>query len=107
MQVVFFEKRKRQPIKFMKKETIQPLGENILIKAIKPDVKTNSGIVLPETASEDKPQEGKVIAVGESEKIKVKKGQKVIFAKYSGTEIQMEKEEYLIIKNEDVLAIIA
>lgn len=88
------------------KETIQPLGENVLIKAVKEDSKTKSGIVLPDTAKEDRPQEGKVIAIGDDKKIKVKKGQKVIFAKYSGTEIKIDKEEYLIIKSEDILAIV-
>ncbi len=90
----------------MKKVT--PLGENILIKVISTEKTTESGIVLPETASEDKPQEGEVIAVGDSEKInkEIKKGSKVIFAKYSGTEIEIEKEEYLILKAEDILAVV-
>jgi chaperonin GroES len=90
----------------MKKEIIKPLGENVLVQPLKADVKTKSGIVLPDTASEDRPQEGKVIAVGDDKKIKVKKGQKVIFAKYSGTEIKMDNEEYLIMKNEDILAVV-
>lgn len=90
----------------MSKETIQPLGENILVKMIKPDTKTKSGIVLPETASEDRPQEGKVEAIGDSDKIKVKRGQKIIFAKYSGTKIKIGGEECLIIKNEDILAVV-
>lgn len=90
----------------MKKDTIQPLGENILVKIIKKDAKTRSGIVLPESAKEDRPQEGKVMAIGDSKEIKVKKGQAVIFAKYSGTEIKVDGEEYLILKNEDVLAVI-
>lgn len=90
----------------MKKETIKPLGENILVKIIKEDVKTKSGIVLPETIAEVKPQEGKVIAVGNDKKIKVKKGQKIIFAKYSGTELKIEEEDYLILKNEDILAVV-
>jgi chaperonin GroES len=86
------------------KKNIQPLGENVLIKILKSDSKTKSGLVLPDTASEDRPQEGKVVAIGESKGIKVKKGQTVIFAKYSGTEIKINQEEYLIIKNEDILA---
>ena len=90
----------------MKKESIRPLGENVLIKAIEENMKTKSGIVLPDSTKEDRPQEGKVMAVGEDKKIKVKKGQKVIFAKYSGTEIKQGKEKYLIIKNEDILAIV-
>lgn len=90
----------------MKKETIQPLGENVLVKIVKKDTKTKSGIVLPETVSEDRPQEGKVVAVGDSKEIKVKKNDTVIFAKYSGTEIKVGNEEYLIIKNEDILAVV-
>lgn len=90
----------------MKKATIQPLDENILIKVIEKDAKTRSGIVLPEGAGEDRPQEGKVVAIGDSKKIKVKKNQIVIFAKYSGTEIKIGGEDYLILKNEDILAVI-
>jgi len=85
---------------------VQPLGENILIKAEKPARKTDSGIYLPDTASEKQPQEGKVVAIGDSKEIKVKKNQKVIFRKYSGTEIEVDGEEYLIVKDEDILAII-
>lgn len=90
----------------MEKESIKPLGENVLVKVVKENPKTKSGIVLPETASAEKPQEGKVMAVGDSKDIQVKKGQKVIFAKYSGTEIKMNDEDYLILKNEDILAIV-
>lgn len=90
----------------MKKETIQPLGENVLVRLVKAEKKTKAGIYLPESASEDRPQEGRVIAIGKSDKIKVKKNQKIIFAKYSGTEIKMDGEEYMIIKNEDILAIV-
>ena len=90
----------------MKKETIQPLDENVLVMPIKEDKKTKSGIVLPDTAGEDKPQQGKVMAIGDSKKIKVKKGQKIIFAKYSGTEIKLDGEEYIILKNEDILAVV-
>jgi chaperonin GroES len=90
----------------MKKEIICPLGENVLVKVLKEDAKTKSGIVLPETASQEKPQEGKVIAIGDDKKIKVKKAQKIIFAKYSGTEIKIDGEDHLILKNEDILAIV-
>lgn len=90
----------------MKKETVKPLGENVLVEPVKADVKTKSGIVLPSGAGEDRPQEGKIIAVGDDKKIKVKKGQKVIFAKYSGTEIKIGDQEYMIMKNEDILAVV-
>lgn len=90
----------------MKKENIRPLRDNILVKLLKKDSKTKSGIVLPEIASEDKPQEGKVIAIGDSKEIKVKIGQTVIFAKYSGSEVKINNEDYLLLKNEDLLAIV-
>lgn len=85
--------------------TIQPLGENVLIEPLKADAKTASGIVLPDT-SEEKPQEGMVIATGDDKKIKVKKGQKIIYSKYSGNEIKVGEKEYLLVKNEDILAIV-
>lgn len=89
-----------------KTQIIKPLGENVLVYIIKDQLKTKSGIVLPETASQDRPQEGKVIAIGDDKKIKVKKNQKVLFAKYSGTEIKINEEDYLILKSEDILAVI-
>ena len=88
---------------------VQPLGRNILVKASKVEKTTDSGIVLPDTASEEKPQEGEVVAVGDSEKIneRIKEGTKVIFKKYSGNEIEIEKEEHVILDaKEDILAII-
>lgn len=90
----------------MKRESIRPLAEFVLIKVEKQDKKTDSGIILPENASEERPQEGRVIAIGESKEIKVKKNQMVIFNRYGGTEVKINKEEYLIVKNEDILAII-
>lgn len=83
-----------------------PLGENVLVKPEKTDKKTNSGIYIPESASEEKPQQGRVIEVGDSKEIKVKKNQKVIYKRYSGTEIKVDGEEYLIVANEDILAVI-
>jgi chaperonin GroES len=90
----------------MQKESIKPLGENVLVKLVKANQKTKSGIFLPENVNADRPQEGKVLAVGDSEKIQVKKGQSVIFAKYSGTEIKIAGEECLILKAEDILAVV-
>jgi chaperonin GroES len=90
----------------MEKERMRPLGENVLIKLIKTNQKTKSGIFLPETASADRPQEGQVVAIGMSEKIQVKKGQTVIFAKFSGTEIKIGSDDYLILKAEDILAVV-
>ena len=91
----------------MAKTKITPLGENVLVEPLKADKKkTDAGIYLPESASEEKPQEGKVIAVGDDKKIKVKKGQKVIYNRYGGTEIKIEDKDYLVVKNEDILAVI-
>jgi chaperonin GroES len=90
----------------MKNMTIKPLGENLLIQPRKPEKKTETGIFLPETANEDRSYQGKVIAVGESEKIAVKPGQTVIFGGYGHKEVKSGGEEYLLVKNEDVLAVI-
>lgn len=89
----------------MSKEKIQPLGENVLIEPEKADTKTASGIVLPDSNNE-KPQEGLVVAIGDDKKIRVKAGQKIIYSKYSGNEIKLGEKEYLLVKNEDILAII-
>ncbi|BCU80548.1 10 kDa chaperonin [Polycladomyces abyssicola] len=91
---------------------IKPLGDRVVIEAIEKEEKTASGIVLPETAKE-KPQEGKVIAVGtgryeNGEKIalEVKEGDRVIFSKYAGTEVKVGDKEYLILRENDILAIV-
>ncbi len=92
---------------------IQPLGDRVLIKPLEAQEKTKGGIVLPDTAKE-KPQEGKVIAVGKGRvsddgkliPLEVKAGDKVLYGKYSGTEITVEGDEYLIVKDEDILAIV-
>lgn len=88
-----------------KKPNIEPLGENVLVEPAKADQKTASGIVLPDT-SEEKPQEGLVVAIGTDKKIKVKPGQKVIYSKYSGNEMKFGDKEYLLVKNEDILAVV-
>jgi len=69
---------------------------------------TESGIVLPETSEGDKPQQGKVVSVGDSKKInpKVKKGVDILFAKFSGSEVEVGDEEFLILKAEDILAVL-
>lgn len=85
---------------------VKPLGKNILVLPQKIEKKTNTGIFLPETATQERPQQGKVMAVGESDKILVKTGQTVIYTRYGGTEIKIDDKEYLIIKNDDVLAVI-
>ena len=89
---------------------IQPLKDNVVIAPEKREEKnkTETGIYLPETAENDneKPQIGEVVAVGDSEKIAVAEGDKVIYNKYSGTEVSVDNNDYLIVKNDDILAII-
>ena len=93
---------------------IQPLGDRVVVKALEAEEKTKGGIVLPDTAKE-KPQEGKVVAVGKGkvleggtiQPLEVKPGDKVLYGKYSGTEVNTkEGEELLIMREEDILAII-
>ncbi len=91
---------------------IKPLGDRIIIKVIENEETTKSGIVLPGTAKE-KPMQGEVLAVGSGEMVDGKKiplelkvGDKVIYSKYAGTEVKMDGNEYLIIRQSDVLAII-
>ncbi|MDP2960410.1 MAG: co-chaperone GroES [candidate division Zixibacteria bacterium] len=92
---------------------IKPLGDRVLIKSSEPKDVKKSGIIIPDTAKE-KPQEGEVIEVGpgrvteEGERIEmeVKKGDKVLYGKYSGTEVTIDDVEYLIMRESDILAII-
>ena len=92
---------------------IRPLHDRILIKRIEEEEVRRSGIIIPDTAKE-KPQEGKVIAVGSGKLLEngqrvavdVKAGDKVLFGKYSGSEVKIEDEEYLILKEEDILGIL-
>jgi chaperonin GroES len=82
---------------------IQPMGARILVKPLEQESKTATGLYIPETAKE-KPQTGLVVAVGDDEDIKLKVNDKVIFAKYSGTEIKLGSDDYLIMECGDVLA---
>jgi chaperonin GroES len=91
---------------------IKPLADRVIIKALPMEEKTKSGIYMPDTAKE-KPQEGEVIAVGPGKMEKgvrvvldVKAGDRVIYSKYAGTEVKYDGEEYLILKEADILAII-
>ena len=86
---------------------IRPIGKRVLIKLIKEEEKTASGIILPGAGDKEKPNMGEVIAVGTGEDMpKIEVGEKVIYAKYSGTEIKDGDEKYLILNIDDVLAII-
>jgi len=92
---------------------VRPLGERIVLKVLESEEKTKSGIVLPDTAKE-KPQMGKVLAVGpgrvldngQKVPLEVKEGDTVLFAKYAGTEVKLEGEEYMVLKESDVLGIV-
>jgi chaperonin GroES len=92
---------------------IKPLGDRVVIKAMPREEITKSGIVLPDTAKE-KPQEGKVVATGPGRvddagkrvPMEVKEGDVVIYAKYAGTELKLEEEEYLIVGEKDILAVL-
>lgn len=84
---------------------VRPLGDRVLIKLVEEQQRTQGGIYIPDTAK-DKPQTGLVVATGDSEDVKVKSGQKVLFAKFAGTEIKIENEEHLILASEDILAVV-
>jgi chaperonin GroES len=87
-------------------QEIQPLGDRVLIRLVEDEAFTKSGLVIPDTAKE-KPQRGEVVAVGDDEEtIKVKVGDLVLFAKYSGTELRLDGADYLILNSADVLAIL-
>ena len=91
---------------------LKPLGDHVLVKPLSKEEKTQGGIILPDTAKE-KPQAGEVIAVGPGRLLEngtrvqpeVKAGDKVIYAKYGGMEIKLEADEYLILRETDILAI--
>lgn len=88
---------------------IKPVGDRLLVKAVKEEETTKSGIVLPESISKEKKTEGEIIAIGSGEKITqlgLKVGQKVLYSKYGGDEIKIDEADYKIIGHEDVLAVI-
>lgn len=92
---------------------IRPLHDRLIVKRLEEEEKTKGGIIIPDNAKE-KPQQGEVIAVGSGKiledgkktSLEVKKGDKVLFGKYSGTEIKIDGEEYLMMKEEDILGIV-
>ena len=92
---------------------LKPLGDRIVVKPSPSEDVTASGLVLPDTAQE-KPQQGEVIAVGEGKfdddgkriPMDVKKGEKILYSKYGGTEVKIKGEDYLILRQDDVLAIV-
>ena len=92
---------------------LQPLGDRLVVKAVERETTTKSGIVLPDSAKE-KPQEGEVLAVGPGKvldngkraTLEVQAGQRVLFAKYAGTEVKIDGEEYLILRESDIMGIV-
>jgi len=93
---------------------VKPLGDRILLKQMEAEEKTKGGIVLPDTAKE-KPQQGEIVAVGKGKTLEtgevkapeVKVGDKVLYGKYSGTEVTVDGQEYLIVREDDILAIVS
>jgi chaperonin GroES len=93
---------------------LKPLSNKIILEPVSTEEKTKSGIIIPETANQEKPEQGKVLAVGpgkpmkngERSKMDVKVGDTVIFSKYSPSEIKVDGKEYLVVGEEDVLAIV-
>jgi len=92
---------------------LKPLQDRVLVQRVKEEEKTKGGLIIPDTAKE-KPIEGKVISVGNGKlsesgmriALEVKKGDRIIFGKYSGTEVKMEGEEYLIMREDDIFGVI-
>ncbi|NIR49123.1 co-chaperone GroES [candidate division KSB1 bacterium] len=92
---------------------VKPLADRVLIKPIDPEEKKQGGIIIPDTAKE-KPQEGEIVAVGPGKindagntvAMEVKKGDRVLYGKYSGTEVTIDGDEYLIMRESDILAVI-
>ena len=92
----------------MSKLNIKPLADRVLVEPLEAETKTASGIIIPDTAKE-KPQKGNVVAVGAGTKenpITVKVGQTVLYGKYSGTELKFDGNDYLIMRESDILAIV-
>ena len=91
----------------------RPLGDRVLVKRIKEEERTKGGIVIPDTAKE-KPKEGKVVAVGKGKRgddgklipLEVRSGDKILFGKYSGSEVKLDGEEHVIMREEDILGIL-
>ena len=92
---------------------LRPLQDRILVQRVEEETKTKGGIIIPDTAKE-KPAEGKVVAVGNGKvsddgqriPLEIKEGDRILFGKYSGTEVKVEGEEYLIMREDDILGII-
>lgn len=88
---------------------LKPLGDRVIVKPATEEEVTKSGIVLPETAEREKKEEGEIVAIGSGEKIMklgLKVGDRVLFGKYAGDEVEIDDVEYKVLKEEDVLAVV-
>jgi chaperonin GroES len=93
---------------------IRPLQDRIIVERVEEETKTAGGIIIPDTVSKEKPQEGKVIAAGKGKvtpegkvlPLDVKKGDRVLFGKYAGSEIKVDGKEYLIMREDDILGVV-
>ncbi len=93
---------------------IRPLQDRIIVERIEEETKTAGGIIIPDTVSKEKPQEGKVIAAGKGKvtpegkvlPLDIKEGDRVLFGKYAGSEIKVDGKEYLIMREDDILGVI-
>jgi len=91
----------------MSKIKINPIGSKLVVKPVKEEEKTASGIILPESATKETPNMGEVVAVGElSEGVEIKVGDKILFSEYGYDKVELEGEEYYIMKDEKVLAVL-
>ena len=93
---------------------LRPLQDRIIVERIEEETTTKGGIIIPDTVSKEKPQEGKVVAVGKGKTneagklipMDVKVGDRVLFGKYSGSEVKIDGEEYLIMREDDILGVV-
>ncbi len=93
---------------------LKPLGNRVILEAVSTEEKTKSGIIIPDTVDKEKPEQGKVLAVGpgkvlesgQRNQMDIKEGDTVLFSKYSPTEIKIEGKDYLVVGDEDILAVI-
>jgi chaperonin GroES len=105
--------RRRSGLVMASKPKIRPIGDKILVKRLSAEEKTAGGIVIPDTAKE-KPKEGKVIALGDGKALEkggrapfqVKEGDRIVFTSYAGTEVKIDGEEYVVMSEDDILAVL-
>ncbi len=110
--LVLFQMQVKRKESFMMK--LKPLGNKVILEAVSKEEKTKSGIIIPDTVDKEKPEQAKVLAVGPGKinkdgsraKIDVKAGDTVLFSKYSPTEIKLDGKEYLVVSDEDIMAIV-